>query len=262
MKLFRFVAIYRKCIVVAMLMSFLHNRITAQQTGSSDDKEWRIHAGILVAMTYAIDRNFSSAEYNGFGGGFFAGAEYLNNRTIHRLAVQYSKGNPETQTQPVYNASQVRYAADYSFLYRLTKQPGTLFEIAGGGALNILYNKRNFHGFINKNATYEFAGSVGPALFFRLAIGKGFSVSDQISVPLLSLIKQPPSVSEGTVSGSTDLKGPDGFLRLLNGLAIEKSVGSNSLVSLSYVWDYYQLKNLQTVKQANHQLKAAFILIL
>jgi hypothetical protein len=232
--------------------------------------QWQIAASIQPGKMFIIDKDFSSAPFSAVLPGGALSVAHVSDHSMHTLSFSYLGGSLKTSTQPQYSLSQNYFNADYSWLYKLGS-PGAAWAGGAGAAFNVLYDNRTYAGIINNNTTFDFAASLGLAGSLSYSFNNslhGWSLSDQVSIPFVSWLIQPPYGNENSadaVTRSGDRKkiaGFSSFLRLKNTLSLDKQLSSRGMLSLAYSWDYYKIKDLREVRQAAHRIGLIYRLTL
>lgn len=218
---------------------------------------WQVQAAPILSKTSIVDKQYSSTSFSGIIPGGALGLSFIHGRAAHQLDLLYTSGSLHTDTHPVYDATQQRFCADYTWLYAIRAPGSSSFTLDLGGAADFFYATRTFSAFINDNKPFDLAASLGAAARLGLSFGErlpGLSLSDRVSVPLVSYLSQ----------NSVDhrVAGPDGFLRLTNFLSLDKALSEKQRLSLSYSWDYYHIKGLRETREADHRLGLNYRLIL
>jgi hypothetical protein len=239
----------------------------AQVNEEQDQQKWLLNAGIFFNKSNVIDKSFSSVPYSGNNPGASFSVKYHRNRTFHEVQAYYTAGELQAATQAKDKLTQTHVSADYTNLYRLGSTGGSSFIYKAGAGINVFYNQRDYSNCNNNNESFEFAASlsgvVEASYFFENTL-EGFSISDRISLPLVSYIAQPVFGSEDTEGSSgknSQVTSFSSFFRVLNLLSLEKKHSGRQRLSLCYTWDYYQSLRSREVKKANHQVGLTYSFI-
>lgn len=244
------------CQVRLLLLFFLLAGVNAiaQESG-----HWQINARLFTAKSTVKDHVFSQLKYTGWSLGGGAALRFEKGRSLHEWEAAFAKG---TLKQDNNEAQQTYITGDYTYLHGLNKAGN--INLMAGGSFNILYARRNYDGFINYDVSNELIASLGAAGAILFSFNNGFSVSNRLQIPLISMVMQPSIYDENppgkTGSGLSDfLKSSrfatfGKFLRIKNNLILEKEIGPGQSLSFAYSWDYYQVRNKPGFQQASHQL--------
>ena len=250
----------RACILCLIAIFNIRNEGIAQEQEMNTRQKWLLNAGIVFTKSNVIDKSFSSIPYSGnsLGASFFL--KYQKNKGSHELRAYYTRGDLQTAAKVKEELTQTYITADYTNLYTIGSSGLNSFTYKAGAGLNVLYAKRDYRNFINNNESFEFAASAGGAFevsyFFNNKLA-GFSLTDRISLPLVSYIIVPAFGGEdaqGSFDKNNHIAGISSFFRVINFLTLQKELSDRQRLSLSYNWDYWQISLSREVKQANHRL--------
>jgi hypothetical protein len=228
--------------------------------------QWRIAASAQTGKMSVIDKAFSSIPYSSILPGAGLSVRYEDVHSTHELSFSWLGGSLKTNTQPKYSLDQHYFNADYTWLYKIGAH-GDAWTGGAGGALQALYDKRTYTGIINNNTSFDFAASLGLAGSLSYSFNNGlpgWSLSDQISIPVVSWLVQPPYGEEGAAASLTgsgnrqQIAGFSSFLRIKNTVSLDRQLSSNGMLSLAYTWDYYRIDALRQVRQADHRLSLTY----
>lgn len=238
---------------------------------------WLLKVGVGLNRQSVSDKNFTTLLYSGQSVGYSGGLKYEADNSFHELEVFYTTGTRTIKAFPEKRLRSGYFNLDYANLYRIGILENQSLACKIGGAMNVLYAKRQFNNFINNNAAFEFAASLSAALEGTYKFGNdpaGFSITNRLTVPFVSLVSQPSFGSNnaagcvsqndnafGNILKGNRIVGFSSFLRFKNYFCIEKAITDNGKLSLNYTWDIYRLNGLRQVTQATHRLdfKYSFI---
>lgn len=232
--------------------------------------QWQITAAAQLGKMSVMDRDFSAAPFSAWLPGAAVSVRYERPHSIQSLAFSYLGGSLRTSTSPSSTLGNDLINADYSFLYKLGAA-GTAWSGGIGGSLLVLYDSRNYKDFINNNTSFDFVASAAAAggLAYHFDNGyHGWSIAEQLSIPLVSWLIQPPygnetsSASPSGAGNRNSVTGFSGFFRLKNCLSLEKQLSPGSQLSLAWCWNYYKIKDIREVQEADHRLGLIFRLTL
>lgn len=198
--------------------------------------------------------------------------KYEGANTTHELSFSWSGGSLKTGSQPKYSMDQHYFNVDYTWLYKLGLH-GDAWTGGAGGALQVLYDTRSYQDVINNNASFDFAASLGLAGRLSYSFDKnnglhGWAISDELSIPLISWLVQPPYGDESSAASLTSsgnrkkMAGFSSFFRLKNTMSLDRQLSSRGTLSFAYTWDYYRIDDLREVRLAGHLLSLSYRLIL
>lgn len=207
--------------------------------------QWQIAASAQLGKMSLLDKDFSATPFSAWLPGAAVSVRYERPRTMHSLSFSYLGGSLKTHTSPASTLDQDYINADYSFLYKLGATEAT-WSGGIGGSLMVLYNSRSYKDFINNNSASDLAVSAGAAgdLSYHFDNGlHGWSMTEQLQVPFISWLKQPATLTSFS-----------GLFRLKSCLSLDRQLSAASRLSLAYCWDYYKIKKMRDVQQANHRL--------
>jgi len=189
-------------------------------------------------------------------------AKYEGAHSTHELSLSWLGGALITSAQPKYSLDQQYFNADYTWLYKIGAH-GDAWTGGAGGALQVLYDTRTYTDIINNNASFDFAASLGPAGSLSYSFNNGltgWSLTDQLSMPVITWLVQPPYGEESTAVSLTgsgnrqQIAGFSSFLRIKNTISLDRQLSSKGMLSLAYTWDYYRIDANRQVRQAGHHL--------
>lgn len=239
--------------LLLLFFLFTCGSVIAQETGN-----WQITARLFTGSSTAEDQVFSQMKYTGWSLGGGVALRFEKGRSLHEWEAAFAKG---TLKQDNNQAQQTYITGDYTYLRELNNAGN--IHLMAGGCINILYARRSYEGFINYTVSNELIASLGAAGAVSFSFNNGFSVSNRLQIPLVSMVMQPSIYDENppgkTGSGLSDFLKSNrfasfgSFLRFKNNLILEKEIGAGQSLSFAYVWDYYQLRSTPAVQQASHQ---------
>ena len=238
---------------------------------------WLLKVGVGFNRQSVSDKNFTTISYSGQNVGYSGGLKYETNNSFHELELFYTTGTKIMKALPEERLRAGYFNIDYTNLYRIGDLENHSLACKIGGALDMLYAKRKFNNFINNNVAFEFAASLSAAIEGTYKFGNGlagFSITDRLKVPFVSLVSQPSfgsnnaagSVSQndnsfGDILKDNRIAGFSSFLRFKNYCSLEKTITDNGKLSLNYTWDFYRLNGLRKVMQATHRLEFMYSFI-
>lgn len=231
--------------------------------------QWQIAVSAQPGKMSIIDKDFSAMPYAAIVPGAELSVQYEGARSIHALSFSWLGGTLKTGTQPRYSMDQNYIDADYTWLYKFGAH-GDAWTGGAGGTLEVLYDNRTYTDIINNNTSFDFAASLGLAgnLSYSFTNGlHGWSLSDQLGMPFISWLIQPPYGNEGSAASLSDgdnrrrVAGFSSFLRWKNTLSLNRQLSSRGILALAYTWDYYRIDDLREVRQADHRLGLIYRLI-
>lgn len=229
--------------------------------------QWKISPGFQLVRSSIIDKDFSAVPFSGVVPGASISLSHEGDRCIHALSFNYIGGSLKMSNQQEHKVSTKFLDAAYTWLYKLGAAGGPWTGGAGGG-LQVLYNGRTYSGVINNNASFDFAASLALSGAVTYSFNNIWSLSDQMSVPVVSWMIHPPYGQESALSslgGSGNrqkIASFSSFLRLKNMLSLNRQVGTRGMFCLAYSWDYYRINDLREVRQAIHNLGIIYRLTL
>lgn len=237
--------------------------------------DWKIVVGAGAVQCYVIDNKFSSVPYSGAGWQIGGGIQYRKEKWFHELAARYAKS--KLKMEKTGDGSDQSYVdGSYLALHSLgsTGQKRLTYQV--GGSIQFLFAERTYEEFINNKVSFDFATSVSGLFHLSFAFDKdlkGFSISDRIFVPLVSLVVQPAFDSEqlpgeldgggsGGFASNSDVLSFGSFTRLKNELSLDMEISPGHELSLIYIWDYYQTRKQRKVQQATHGVALTYTISL
>ena len=268
---------YRFCFFLFLFFLVCNNLDAQKNNAAVDAGNWRLGIHAAIAREVVVDNNFSAIPYNGTGPGGAAFIQHTKGLVTQQLLAYCAAGTLTNNLNKVATSKYTYLNVSYNRLYLLSPAEN-LLTLKVGGAVDVLYNNRKYAGFVNNNKSFEFAASLAGLLevnyFFENTLA-GFSITDRISIPIVSSIMQPaygsqnPSGSIGQDGGSAKtflnsnrIASFPSFLRLTNCISLQKVIASGQILSLGYTWDYYRLNTNRQVKQANQRLAITYSFIL
>lgn len=254
--------------ICALLFLVISQFCSAQNI--EDHQKWLLSGGFFITNTRVVDNKFSALIYSGLHPAANVSLKHESVKVSHELEGYFTKGTLKTSVDPVYALVNKYLNADYTFLYRINSADFDVFNFEAGASMNIMYAQRDFSNLINNNSSFEFlvslSGTVRVSYNFKEKLS-GFSLSNQLHVPFVSSIQQPAFSSEASNGNAVRLKNifksdaigsfPT-FLRLKNLLILQKGIDSHQRLSLTYIWDYYQIERVRKVHQANHRVGLSY----
>ena len=249
----------KSVIVCFFLLCFQH--LHAQKKIDSV-YNWGISIGANAGRATVIDKNFSSLPFYGN----YLGLKYAlfnqGAKFTHLIEISYKSDTLKNKYSNKVAESLLNL--DYTSLFHLNHSNlSNAIKVYVGGSLNGVYATRNYTGFVNNNDSYESILSLSAACKIKYSPkGKlaGFSISDDIRVPLASSIGQPSFGSESP-TGSTHVLADKSlfknhkigsfgdYLRAINSITVEKTLKKRQRVALLYTIDYYHVKTERDVRQ-------------
>jgi len=242
--------------------------LRGQTPENKNQGKWLMSLGPIVNKENVIERSFSSIPFCGINFGVFCSSKYQKSKVSYELEGYYSKGILETKVYPFTDLRFTYLNIDFINLYKINSNPASITYKAGG-SVDILYQSRDYNNFINNKFSFDFAASLSSVFEVSYAFRNmlpGFVISDRIIVPVISSVEQPSfgreepsgySQDGSTIKnflGSNRIMSFSSFVRVKNFVSLEKSMTNRQKLTLSYLWDYYQLSGSRDVKQANHRL--------
>jgi len=230
--------------------------------------QWQVAISAQPGKISIIDKDFSSMSFSAIVPGVGLSGKYEGAHSTHELSLSWLGGSLKTGTMPRYSLNQHYFNADYTWLYKLGSHDDA-WTGGAGGALQVLYDKRTYADVINNNASFDFAASLGLAGSLSYSFNKnnglpGWSLSDQLGIPVLSWLVQPPYGDESSAASLTGtdnrkkMAGFSSFFRLKNTMSLDRQLSSHGALSLAYTWDYYKIDDLREVRQASHRLSLIY----
>jgi len=233
--------------------------------------QWQIAVSARPGKMSIIDKEFSALPYSAILPGAGLSGKHEGAHSIQELSLSWLGGALRTGTEPKHSLDQHYFNADYTCLYKLSPH-GNAWKGEAGGILQVLYGTRTYPDIINNNTSFDFAASLGLAghlsYSFNNSLPGGWSLSDQVSIPFISWLIQPPYGDEASAAALTgsgnrqQMAGFGSFLRLKNTLSLDRQLSSRGILSFAYTWDYYRIDALRKVRQACHLLSLSYRLIL
>ncbi len=253
--------------------------LLAQDSGLKKEKDFIIKGGITLNRINARDEIFSSIPYSGWTPGFLLSLMIRNQTALQELTVNYNNGKLSMPGFSEQTLQQLFLNVDYSRLYKISRNETASFQSMIGGNLDVLYAKRDYKAFVNRNSSFEFAASLGAsfeaAYTFQNGILSGFIIIDRINIPVISLLDQPTFGSEQPAENlngegysvksffkSSRVASFSSYMRIKNLLVLQKNITDRQSLSFQYSWDYYQVPGNRNVKQAIHSAGIAYQIIL
>jgi hypothetical protein len=249
----------------------------AQQGDRVSQPQWNFSIGAGTGKSFVVDKRFTALTFDGTTVAGFAAVNYSGKKASHQLDCNYAAGKLQTDNRQntLHNS---HFSLNYTNLYQLGAGGGRSIVYKAGIGVNILYDGRSFDGFINNNTSFDFAASLSAAASVQYFIGDpaaGFSLKEQISIPVVSVVVQPafgsnntPGSSEkagfsaGDIFNQSRIQSFNPFLRFVNMLGIEKRLAERHQVALNYTWDYSHFSGSRKVLQANHTIFLYYCFIL
>lgn len=233
--------------------------------------QWQIAVSAQPGKMSIIDKDISSTPYSAILPGAGLSGKYEGANATHELSFSWLGGTLNTSTAPKYSLDQQYFNAGYTWLYKLGSH-GSAWAGGAGGALQVLYDTRTYKGLINNNTSFDFAASLGLAGRLSYSFNNsnslpGWSLSDELSVPIISWLVLPPYGDESSaaaLNGSGNrgkMAGFSSFLRFRNTISLDRQLSAKGALSLAYTWDYYRINDLREVHQANHRLSLIYRII-
>lgn len=246
------------------------NSMLAQQNKNQFNKKWVFNIGVVLSSSSVIDKAFSIVPYSGNNWGGTTSLKYQNKKVSQELGIYFSKGILKTSVAPAVSLNNTYFNVDYTNLRQLSSNNKQLISCKVGGSIAILYADRQYKNFINNNASFDFAASLGATVEVSYAFKNkltGFVISDKINIPFVSAVVQPSfgSYNPSGVLNQNNIAAKDffkngrilsfsNFLRFKNLLSIEKNITLSQKISFNYTWDYYSILSAREIKQSYHQL--------
>lgn len=254
-----------------LLVSVTFKPLMAQDISKKNDRDIIIKAGITLNKINVKDESFTAIPYSGWKPGFLFSLIIRKQTALQELSINCNSGKLSMESFPGQALQHLFVDVDYARLYKINGSETAPFQWLAGGNLDLVYTRRDYKQFVNRNNSFEFAVSLGlvseVAYDFQNGIFSNIAIKDRISIPLISLLNQPAFGSEqpeGNLNGegytvgaflkSSSIASFSSYLRIKNSLAIEKSISETQLLSFQYWWDYYQVSGNNSVKQAIHSL--------
>jgi hypothetical protein len=260
-------------IVLWMLTGFQSTH--AQEAGGAKEREFILKGGIFLNKIIVKDETFSAIPYKGWKPGGMLSLIVKKQHALQELSVVYNSGKLSTEGNNQQFLQQKFLNIDYIRLYKLGRNETPNFELMAGGFLDVLYAKRDYEKFVNRNNSFEFITSLGASFQLAHTFQNGVVITNRTSVPFISMMDQPSFGSEqpeGNLNGeeyslhsffkSSRFTSFSSFVRIKNVLTVEKNITTRQALSLVYGWDYYQIKGNIAVKQALHSLGVTYQIIL
>lgn len=253
--------------------------LLAQDIRKITEKDFVIKGGVTLNRINVKDKSFSSIPYSGWKPGFVLSLMIRKQNALQELTVNYNNGKLSMTGFPEQTLQQLFLDVDYTRLYKISRNETASFQSMIGGSLDVLYTKRDYKEFINRNSSFEFAASLcissEVAYTFQSGILSGFIIKDRVNIPVISLLDQPAfgsEQSEGNLNAegnalnsffkSSRIASFSSYLRIKNSLALEKQITDRQVLSFQYNWDYYQVPGNRNVKQALHSPGITYQIIL
>lgn len=168
----------------------------------------------------------------------------------------------------------VNLGFDYAYHHQLLEFADQKLKIYGGGGFSSLLNLKFHSGNVNNVFAHDLAASLaasGMAVYDFTLFNRDFVLTQQLSVPFISIISRPSYVwslpyfiweDEGKFSEAIQVASFGNFLRVQNKLSLDfgkarkrrgRVVQTNTW-RLTYRWDYYQMNRPNQVKAASQML--------
>lgn len=244
-------------------------KLSCQNNYNEEKKRWSLSARPLLNSCSVKDKNFSSLTYRGARPGALVGVHFTGKNTEHEIAILYiSTGNISTNTSPQATLNTAMFNMDYANIYRLYVSPNNLFNCKAGAGIQFLNNTRKFNEYINHNFSFETAISLGVVVQLQYALGKNnnsIRLINRVTLPFLFIFSQPTfsgnsvqdlEVESGSafkkISTNNTTSSLSKFFRLKNQFAINKNLGNNHSISITYNWEYYKIKTTRSVIASNN----------
>lgn len=241
----------------------------AQMYEDSDRKGWEIGFNLGVHRESVSDKSFSSLFYNGYNLGGSLSIKYNKEKVSQQMMFYYTQGKLQVESNTNNNLDNTYFNFDFIRIYNLKTSINGATIFRAGCSINVLYDYRNYHRYINHTSSFEFAASLSGAIEVSHSFKNkfaGLSISNQLTLPLISGIEQPVygsdyadgSANGNNINGRSFLKYihvaffPD-FFRVKNMTSLEKIISPRQKISLDYVLDYYKFTERE-VRQVNHRL--------
>lgn len=258
-----------KCLFSTTLAFFLLIGVCSAQRPITREHNIKLGLGLSGGRSVLLDHTISALTFSGFYGGISAKAVIeRNNKEEHILYLTVRSGK---STKSSFYKNEIRMVStelNYAYLLEWFSFAGTYrFSLKSGFDISLLYNNRNYQGYINRKKTFEYNASIGTVVKAVFALNnkpESWTIGNKLVFNPLSFLIEPAFERE-TISGSIQenrnnnsffksgrIIGPASFFHLNNELLLQKPISKSSTVSVAYLWNFWRINGNREVKQGSH----------
>lgn len=207
---------------------------------------------------------YSSQEFTGSLPFIRSLFEFVDGKNHHLLHIGYAAGKLYTSQAPKASLRETYLHADYFYSRDIGNVYTGKWRNEVGIGVTTFYSTNSYEEFINATEVLELVTSVSGTFktTFILSEPGGWSISNRITLPIISFASQP---SINLISSQAGLNAnnsvntlsfifvPD-YFRINNQFQAEKRIGNRHKLMLGYTWDVYSIQSVYRKRQAYHLL--------
>jgi hypothetical protein len=258
---------------IGLMISLTAQQSSFRRTGNPVSRYWAISLGNSSQWMY--DEAVSFVRYH--GSGIAPGISLIkqSDRKYRQFSFQASfvklSTDRSNELRPMEVAT-TRLVLDYSYLVKLRPWNEKLTLYAGGD-LNWLVNVKRAVQLDNSQLLYDYALSVGAAGKLDKTVRfkkRNCIASAELRVPLISHLARPQYLNRiefidpkndfiGDLFRNSSLASFNKYIRVTTGLSLTYPLFNKNALKLSYGWDYYKMRTMNSVHASEHLVSIAFL---
>lgn len=239
----------------------------------ANGRYWFIGVGTSFQSMY--DEGISFVRYNGSGVTPVLGLVKMTDSKFRNFSLGAGfvplRTDRSNELRPM-EVKTTRIVADYQQLRRI-KQWSKQLSLYVGGDVSLLFNLKMAEQLDNSQLVYDYTLAIGPAgkldKIVRLK-KRDCIVSFDLRVPLLSHIARPYYLNRiefidpkndfiGDLLNNSSLTSVNKNLRIQTGLSLYYPLFNKNRLRLSYNWDFYKMRTINSVYHAEHLVSFVFM---
>lgn len=258
---------YLILILISIFSSSDYNSY-AQENQVMNNDGFFIDISVGIAKFSNQHSAYSSQEFAGSLPFFRSLFEFVDGKNHHLLHIGYAAGKLYTSQAPKASLRETYLHADYFYSRNIGNVNTGKWRNEAGAGVTTFYSTNSYEEFINSTEAMELVTSVSGTFKTTYIISEsgGWSISNRITLPIISLASQP---GINLIAGQAGLNTnnsvnalrfifiPD-YFRINNQFQAEKRIGNRHMLMLGYTWDVYSIQSVYRKRQAYHLLAFAY----